>query len=154
MYYALKTKYFQLKFRLRKVRWRLLLSIYAHFDTTINQYFVAYKLGHSCKAFLKDKKRHELKYFFVLFQDNNFWFRTNLNVCSLMLCVLVFYSGGRTFSLKFTLNDRFLKRFLTSILFIVSVFTRNLLRGSHWSHFFLYFVLLEMCESQIWTVSS
>ena len=46
-----------------------------------------------------------------------------------MLCVLILYISGGTYSLKSTPNDRFEKLF-TTILFTLRVFARNLLRGN------------------------
>ena len=45
-----------------------------------------------------------------------------------MLCVLIFYISGGTFSLKSILNDRFLEKLFITFLFILRVFARNLLK--------------------------
>ena len=47
-----------------------------------------------------------------------------------MLCVLILYINGRTYSLKSTPNDRFFEKLFMAILFTLRVFARNLLRGN------------------------
>ena len=47
-----------------------------------------------------------------------------------MLCVLILYISGGTYSLKSTPNDRFFEKLLMAILFTLRVFARNLLRGN------------------------
>ena len=49
---------------------------------------------------------------------------------SLMLCALILYVGGGTYSLTLTPNDRFLRNFCMAGLFALRVFGRNLLGGS------------------------
>ena len=46
-----------------------------------------------------------------------------------MLCALILYISGGTYSLKSTPNDRF-EKFFMAILFTLRVFARNLLRGN------------------------
>ena len=48
----------------------------------------------------------------------------------LMLCVLILYISGGTYSLKSTLNDRFFEKLFMAILFNLRAFARNLLRGN------------------------
>ena len=43
-----------------------------------------------------------------------------------MLCVLILYISGGTYSLKSTPNDGFFRTFFVAILFILKVFARNL----------------------------
>ena len=50
---------------------------------------------------------------------------------SLRSCVLNLYKSGVTYSLKSTPNDRFFEKLFMAILFTLSVFPRNLLRGNH-----------------------
>ena len=45
-----------------------------------------------------------------------------------MLCVLILYISGGTYSLKSTPNDRFLEKLFMAILFTLRVLARNLLR--------------------------
>ena len=45
---------------------------------------------------------------------------------SLMLCALILYVSGETYSLTSTPNDRFLSNFLKSGLFILRTFGRNI----------------------------
>ena len=49
-----------------------------------------------------------------------------------MLCMLILYISGRTYSLKSTPNDKFLflRNFSWQFLFTLRVFARNLLRGN------------------------
>ena len=47
-----------------------------------------------------------------------------------MLCVLILYIIGGTYSLKSTPNDRFFEKLFMAILFTHSVFARNLLTGN------------------------
>ena len=47
-----------------------------------------------------------------------------------MLCVLILYISGGTYSLKSTPNDRFVEKLFMAILFTLRVFARNLLRGN------------------------
>ena len=44
-----------------------------------------------------------------------------------MLCVLILYISGGTYSLKSTPNDRFFEKLFMAILFTLRVFARNLL---------------------------
>ena len=53
-----------------------------------------------------------------------------------MLCVLILYISGETYSLKSTTNDKFFEKLFTAILFTLRVFTRNLLRGNRWRNTF------------------
>ena len=48
----------------------------------------------------------------------------------LMLCVLILYISGRTYSLKSTPNDRFFEKLFTAILFTLRIFARNLMIGN------------------------
>ena len=48
----------------------------------------------------------------------------------LMLCALILYVSGGTYSLTSTPNDRFLRNLFMARLFTLRVFARNLLRGS------------------------
>ena len=54
----------------------------------------------------------------------------------LMLCVLILYESGGTYSLTSTLNDRFFGNSFTTDLFTLRVFARN----SPKKYFFSYFV--------------
>ena len=55
---------------------------------------------------------------------------------SLMLCVLILYISGGTYSLKSTPNDKLLEKLFMAILFTLRVFARNLLRGNRrWNTF-------------------
>ena len=47
-----------------------------------------------------------------------------------MLCVLILYISGGTYSLKSTPNDRFFVKLFMAILFTLRVLARNLLRGN------------------------
>ena len=47
-----------------------------------------------------------------------------------MLCVLILYISGGTYSLKSTPNDKFFEKLFMAILFTLRVFARNLLRGN------------------------
>ena len=47
-----------------------------------------------------------------------------------MLCVLILYISGGTFSLKSTLNDKFLEKLFMTILFNLRVFAKNLVKGN------------------------
>ena len=47
-----------------------------------------------------------------------------------MLCVLILYISGGTYSLKSTANDRFFEKLFMTIIITVRVFARNLLRGN------------------------
>ena len=47
-----------------------------------------------------------------------------------MLCALILYVSGGTYSLTSTLIDRFLSNFFMAGLFTLRVFVRNLLRGN------------------------
>ena len=47
-----------------------------------------------------------------------------------MLCVLILFISGGTYSLKSTPNDRFFEKLFITILFALRVFARNLLRGN------------------------
>ena len=47
-----------------------------------------------------------------------------------MLCVLILYISGGTYSLKSTPNDRFFEKLFMAILFTLRNFARNLLRGN------------------------
>ena len=47
-----------------------------------------------------------------------------------MLCVLILYINGGTYSLKSLPNDRSFKKLFMAILFTLRVFARNLLRGN------------------------
>ena len=53
-----------------------------------------------------------------------------------MLCVLILYISGGTYSLKSTPNDRFFEKLFMTILFTLRVFARNLLRGNRWRNTF------------------
>ena len=59
-----------------------------------------------------------------------------------LICVL--YMSEGSYSLKQTLNDRFLSSFLWHDYFTIRVFARNLLRASRRRNILLYFVQLEM----------
>ena len=60
-----------------------------------------------------------------------------------MLCVLILYISGRTYSSKSTPNDRFLEKLFMAILFILRVFARNLLtRNLRRNTFCILFVCL------------
>ena len=48
----------------------------------------------------------------------------------LMLCALILYVSGQTYSLTSTPNDRFLRNFFMAGLFHLRVFARNLLKAS------------------------
>ena len=54
----------------------------------------------------------------------------------LMLCVLILYISGGTYSLKSTPNYRFFKKLFMEILFTFRVFARNLLRGNRQRNIF------------------
>ena len=62
-----------------------------------------------------------------------------------MLCALILYVSGGTYSLTSTPNDRFLRNFFMAIWFTLRAFARNLLRGSrrrnifHISFFIFFF---------------
>ena len=58
-----------------------------------------------------------------------------------MLCVLILYVRGGTYSLTSTPNDRFLRNFFMAGLFIFRDFARNLLRVSFRRNIFSYFIL-------------
>ena len=47
-----------------------------------------------------------------------------------MLCVLILYISGATYSLKSTPNDRFFEKLFMAILFTLRVLARNLLKGN------------------------
>ena len=55
---------------------------------------------------------------------------------SLMLCRLILYVSGGTYSLTSTPNDRFLRNFFMAGLFTLRVFARTLLRGSRQRNIF------------------
>ena len=46
-----------------------------------------------------------------------------------MLCVLILYISGGTYSLKSTPNDKVIEKLFMAILFNLRAFARNLLRG-------------------------
>ena len=48
-----------------------------------------------------------------------------------MLCVLILYLSGKTYSLKPTPNDRFFEKLFMGILFTLRVFARNLAEERH-----------------------
>ena len=61
----------------------------------------------------------------------------------LMLCVLIVYINGETYSLKSTPNDRFSEKLFMAILFTIRVFARNL-------KYFLYFILMSALRLEPW----
>ena len=60
-----------------------------------------------------------------------------------MLCALILYVSGVTYSLTSTPSDRFFKNFFTAILLTLRVFSRNQLSGNHQRNIFLYSVLMS-----------
>ena len=57
-----------------------------------------------------------------------------------MLCLLILYISGGTYSLKSNPNDRFLEKLCKAILFTLRVFARNLLRRNRrWNSFRILF---------------
>ena len=58
------------------------------------------------------------------------WITDLVSHISLMLCVLILYVSGGTYSLKSTPNDRFFEKLFMPMLFTLRVFARNLLRGN------------------------
>ena len=59
-----------------------------------------------------------------------------------MLCVFILFTSDRKYSLKLTLNNRFVKSIHGNFIFIV--FARNLMRKPGRKKLFSYFVLLEV----------
>ena len=53
-----------------------------------------------------------------------------------MMCVLILYISGGTYSSKSTPKDRFFEKLLMAILFTLRVFARNLLRGNRQTNIF------------------
>ena len=68
----------------------------------------------------------------------------------LILCVLILYISGGTYSLKSIPNDRFFKRLFGAILFALRVFARNLLRGNRRRNAFRIFVLKSGLGLEAW----
>ena len=63
-----------------------------------------------------------------------------------MLCALILYVRGGTYSLTSTPNDRFLRNFFMAGLFTLRVFARNLLRGSRRRNIFHIFIFDDWPE--------
>ena len=55
-----------------------------------------------------------------------------------MLCVLILYINGGTYSLKSIPNDRFFGKLSIAILFTLRVLAKNLLRGNHLKKLFVF----------------
>ena len=58
-----------------------------------------------------------------------------------MLCALILYTSGRTYSLTSTPNYRFLRDFFMAILFTFKIFAKYLPRGRYRWNIFKFFVL-------------
>ena len=67
-----------------------------------------------------------------------------------MLCVLIFYISGGTYSLKFTLIYRFFKNFSWQFDFTPRVFARKRLRGNRQRNIFSYFFLVGCVLPGAW----
>ena len=73
-----------------------------------------------------------------------------------MLCRLILYVSGGTYSLKSTPNDRFLRNFSWQFYFTPTVFARNLLRVSHRRNIFhiswQVYLLLNLFTGICWEI--
>ena len=66
-----------------------------------------------------------------------------------MLCVLILYRSGGTYSLKSILNDRFLRKFSRQFYFTLRVFAKSLLRGNRWRNTFRILFWCLACGSNL-----
>ena len=74
--------------------------------------------------------RHELSVTYIIGHYNPSVRITAQHLTPLILCALILYVSGGTYSLTSTANDRFLRNFFMACLFTLRIFVRNLLRGS------------------------
>ena len=65
---------------------------------------------------------------------------TDYLLTPLILCALILYVSGGTYSLTSTPNEKYLRNFFMAGLFTLRFFTRNLLRGSRRRNIFRLFV--------------
>ena len=65
---------------------------------------------------------------------------------SLMLCVLILYISGGTYSLKVDSERQIFEKLFMAILFTLRVFARKLLRGNRQRNIFHIFVLLKIFD--------
>ena len=69
-----------------------------------------------------------LKHIYIIGHYNPLVMITTQFLTTLMLCALILYMSGGTYTLKSTPNDRFLRKFFMAIIFTFRVFARNLLK--------------------------
>ena len=60
-----------------------------------------------------------------------------------MLCALILYMSGETYSLKSTTNDRFFDKLFMAILFTLRVFCQKSAERKSLKKYFFYFVLMS-----------